>query len=76
MVKRLPLTKEFPGKYVTRSKVWTPTGASIGFEGWIEKETAELILACLGSSRRMTPAVRAEMKSLTDKLMPKTEKAR
>ncbi len=72
--KRLPLTKEFPGKYVTRSKIWTPTGASVGFEGWIEKEVAELILGCLVGAERITPDLLAEMRRITAQLMPKKVK--
>ncbi len=68
MRKSIPLNKQFPGKYVTRTKVWTPTGGSVGVEGWVEKEVAELIVGCLVCAHRITPALLEEMRLLTEQL--------
>lgn len=68
MAERMSLRKKFPGKHVTRCTVWMPSGASLGFEGWISKEVAEVIIALQLNPDGITPAMRTVIVGITKRL--------
>jgi hypothetical protein len=51
MTRRLPLTKQFPGRTVARFKVWFE-GSTVGVDGPIAPELARLIIAAWFGSKQ------------------------
>ncbi len=69
--KRVPLRKKFPGEHVMRTTFWYPSGASVGFEGKVEREAAELLIATVCAPERLTPELLADMARIRAVLLPK-----
>lgn len=69
--RKLPIHKRFPNQWSTKSVVYTPQ-TRLEIEGPLSEEVGMLVLALLTSVKKAKdPTILADMKALTDKLLPK-----